>query len=118
MIHTVQFAFKPSLTAAKIAELGAAFLSLKDKCLDPDTKRPYILSLTGGRDNSPEGLQVFFFHFRLSRDTPLTRAIHFSSVESCFDLFSIKNERQQGCLPANMRDRTRVSHSSEQLGQD
>ena len=61
MIHTVQFAFKPSLTAAKIAELGAAFLSLKDKCLDPDTKRPYILSLTGGRDNSPEGLQVFFF---------------------------------------------------------
>ena len=33
-------------------------LNLKDKCLHPETGRPYIRSLTGGKDNSPEGRQV------------------------------------------------------------
>ncbi|KAI1859866.1 hypothetical protein JX265_010315 [Neoarthrinium moseri] len=32
-------------------------LSLKDGCVHPESQRPYIKSLTGGKDNSPEGLQ-------------------------------------------------------------
>ena len=31
---------------------------MKDNCIHPTTKTPYILSLKCGKDNSPEGLQV------------------------------------------------------------
>jgi hypothetical protein len=33
-------------------------LTLKDLCLSPNSQYPYITSLTGGKDNSHEGLQV------------------------------------------------------------
>lgn len=33
-------------------------LALKENCIHPDKGHPYIKSLTGGRDNSIEGLQV------------------------------------------------------------
>lgn len=33
-------------------------LGLKDTCVHPTSAKPYILSFTGGKDNSPEGAQV------------------------------------------------------------
>ena len=36
----------------------AGMLGLKNSCIHPTSQKPYIRSLTGGRDNSPEGLQV------------------------------------------------------------
>jgi len=33
-------------------------LALKDKCLHPETKKPYIKSSVGGVDKSIEGMQV------------------------------------------------------------
>lgn len=33
-------------------------LSLKEKCVHPQTQTPYIVRSGGGIDNSPEGLQV------------------------------------------------------------
>lgn len=33
-------------------------LALRDDCIHPTTKKPYILESSGGRDNSPEGHQV------------------------------------------------------------
>jgi hypothetical protein len=33
-------------------------LALKAACLHPQTKKPYITSVAGGRDNSVQGLQV------------------------------------------------------------
>ena len=33
-------------------------LALKDNCLHPTTKKTYVKSYGGGRDNSPEGHQV------------------------------------------------------------
>lgn len=33
-------------------------LELRTKCLHPDTDQPYIVSSSGGVDNSPEGAQV------------------------------------------------------------
>lgn len=33
-------------------------LALKENCIHPTSKRPYILDSSGGRDNSPEGHQV------------------------------------------------------------
>lgn len=46
-------------------------LALREKCIHPVTKKPYILDSSGGRDNSPEGHQVVLTHFpgsRTSRD--------------------------------------------------
>ncbi|KAL8642302.1 MAG: hypothetical protein Q9226_008524, partial [Calogaya cf. arnoldii] len=37
-------------------------LSLKDKAVHPTSKKPYIKAASGGRDNSPEGLQNGFTH--------------------------------------------------------
>lgn len=34
------------------------FLKLKETCVNPTTGAPYIVSIKGGKDNSPEGLQV------------------------------------------------------------
>lgn len=34
------------------------FIALKEECLHGVTKEPYIKSITGGADNSIEGLQV------------------------------------------------------------
>jgi hypothetical protein len=33
-------------------------LSLKDNCLAPNSNYPYVKRIQGGKDNSPEGLQV------------------------------------------------------------
>lgn len=33
-------------------------LSLKETCMHAQSNKPYITALTGGKDNSPEGLQV------------------------------------------------------------
>jgi hypothetical protein len=35
-------------------------LELKDQCLHPSTKTPYIKMAVGGKQNSPEGLTVSF----------------------------------------------------------
>jgi len=48
-------------------------LGLKDKCIHPTTKKPYILQSVGGRDNSPEGHQGgyshgFVLHFENTED--------------------------------------------------
>ncbi len=34
-------------------------LNLKTQCIHPTTQKPYILNSSGGRDNSPEGMQVY-----------------------------------------------------------
>lgn len=35
-----------------------AMLALKDNCIHPETKKTYIKTGKGGKDNSPEGHQV------------------------------------------------------------
>lgn len=37
-------------------------LALKELCLHPETKQPYIVHAVGGRDNSEEGHQVVTSH--------------------------------------------------------
>ncbi|KAL2108757.1 hypothetical protein VUR80DRAFT_3382 [Thermomyces stellatus] len=60
--HIVMFKWKDSADEASISEATSHFLSLKKRCTHPVYKTPYILSLTGGRDNSPEGLQDGLTH--------------------------------------------------------
>ncbi|KAI5303960.1 hypothetical protein KEM56_007012 [Ascosphaera pollenicola] len=64
--HIVMFRFKSDLSAADVHDHGSftasKLLALKDECLHPKTQTPYILSVTGGKDNSSEGIQHGITH--------------------------------------------------------
>ncbi|EHY60801.1 hypothetical protein HRR83_000568 [Exophiala dermatitidis] len=62
IVHIVLFRLKPSLSDWEKEEFCDDMLSLKDKCLHPASNNPYIVSASGGVDNSPEGAQGGFTH--------------------------------------------------------
>ncbi|KAK4149079.1 stress responsive A/B barrel domain-containing protein [Chaetomidium leptoderma] len=62
IIHVVLFQFKADAKQEDVKAVCDRFLSLKTNCVHPTTKTPYILSLKGGKDNSPEGLQNGMTH--------------------------------------------------------
>lgn len=71
--HIVLFKFKDSVTSTDLKDITLQMLSLQKSCLHPTTGVPYIQSITGGRDNSPEGLQEglshgFVVQFRSNED--------------------------------------------------
>ncbi|KAI1353595.1 stress responsive A/B barrel domain-containing protein [Xylaria sp. FL0043] len=55
--HLVLFQFKADASADQVEKAYTQMLSLKNACVHPTTQKPYIKSFTGGKDNSPEGLQ-------------------------------------------------------------
>jgi hypothetical protein len=54
VVHIVLFAYTPDTTPAQKADIAGAFLGLKDACVRPGTRTPYILSVDGGPNHSPE----------------------------------------------------------------
>ncbi|MCJ1272710.1 hypothetical protein MMC21_000497 [Puttea exsequens] len=62
LVHIVQFKFKPSADESSVRDVCDHMLSLKDKCIRLTSQKPYIKSATGGKDNSPEGMQNGFTH--------------------------------------------------------
>jgi len=70
--HVVLFQFKETATSFAVKEITSKFFGLKKSCVHPDTRSPYILSITGGIDNSIEGLQNGVSHAFILR---------FSSIE-------------------------------------
>jgi len=62
IVHIVLFKLKSSLTESEKKEFCDDMLSLKDTCLHPSSNKPYIVSSSGGVDNSPEGAQGGFTH--------------------------------------------------------
>lgn len=56
--HIVLFKFKESVPQEEVTAFCRRFLALRDLCLHPMTKQPYIISIKGGKDTSPEGKQV------------------------------------------------------------
>ncbi|KAK4043576.1 stress responsive A/B barrel domain-containing protein [Parachaetomium inaequale] len=62
LIHVVLFQFKADAKPEAVKAVCEHFLSLRDKCIHPTTKTPYILSLKCGKNNSPEGLQNGMTH--------------------------------------------------------
>ena len=60
-------------------------LALKDTCLHPTTQKPYVVSASGGVDNSPEGKQGGFTH---------AFVIEFASAEDR-DFYAHKDEVHQ-----------------------
>ncbi|KAK0757032.1 hypothetical protein N5P37_010558 [Trichoderma harzianum] len=60
--HTVLFQFKAELSADDVKAAFARFLALKDTCIHATTGDKYIISLKGGKDNSPENMQGGLTH--------------------------------------------------------
>ncbi|CAI4220078.1 unnamed protein product [Parascedosporium putredinis] len=60
--HTVLFQFKASISQEDVKAAASRFLALKTGCVNPQSNSPYILSLKGGKDNSPENLQDGLTH--------------------------------------------------------
>ncbi|KAH0494658.1 hypothetical protein TgHK011_008249 [Trichoderma gracile] len=60
--HTVLFQIKADANPEDVRAACNRFLALKDNCIHPTTNAPYITSLKGGQDNSPEGLQNGITH--------------------------------------------------------
>ncbi|KAF2843307.1 hypothetical protein M501DRAFT_76884 [Patellaria atrata CBS 101060] len=60
--HIVLFQFKPSASSEAIQDVSARMLALKDGCVHPVSRRPYIRSASGGTDNSIENIQNGITH--------------------------------------------------------
>ncbi|KAK4250128.1 stress responsive A/B barrel domain-containing protein [Corynascus novoguineensis] len=60
--HIVLFQFRADAEPEAVKAAVDRFRSLKDNCIHPTSKTPYILSLKCGKDNSPEGLQNGMTH--------------------------------------------------------
>ncbi|KAF5607439.1 stress responsive A B barrel domain-containing protein [Fusarium pseudoanthophilum] len=57
-----------------INRVSAKIQEMRDKCLHPDSKKPYIQSIQGGADSAPEGLQQGITHaFVIQFDNPEDR---------------------------------------------
>lgn len=74
IVHIVLFEFKPTVGHQVVQDVCERMLALRQNCIHPTTKQPYILESTGGRDHSPEGHQVggfshgFVSHFATEED--------------------------------------------------
>ncbi|KAF4637589.1 hypothetical protein G7Y89_g503 [Cudoniella acicularis] len=62
LVHIVLFEFKPTIEREAIQDACKRMLALRQNCIHPTSKKPYILDSSGGRDNSPEGRQGAFTH--------------------------------------------------------
>ncbi|KAL2203395.1 dabb-domain-containing protein [Sarocladium strictum] len=92
--HTVLFQIKADAQPADVKALCDRFLALQADCIHPTTKAPYLASVKGGRDNSPEGKQdgithgfVVEFNSAEDRDYYIkTDPAHLAFVESIGDI--------------------------------
>lgn len=62
IVHIVLFKLKATLSEVEKKEFCDEMLGLKDICVHPESKQPYITTSSGGIDNSIEGLQGGFTH--------------------------------------------------------
>ncbi|OCK78967.1 hypothetical protein K432DRAFT_444246 [Lepidopterella palustris CBS 459.81] len=60
--HIVLFQFKSSASPEAVQDVCKRMIALKDICIHPTSQKPYIVSSSGGTDNSPEGLQNGITH--------------------------------------------------------
>jgi hypothetical protein len=53
--HIVLFRFKDTVTPDQKKQVMSEYMALKQKCVSPVTKKPYMVSFDAGFPNSPEG---------------------------------------------------------------
>ncbi|ROV90949.1 hypothetical protein VPNG_10081 [Cytospora leucostoma] len=73
IFHIVLTTFEPLAPLQEVQGVVDRLLALKDNCIHPVSKKPYIKTGLGGKDNSPEGLQngithAFVFEFENEQD--------------------------------------------------
>ncbi|MCJ1347007.1 hypothetical protein MMC31_005227 [Peltigera leucophlebia] len=73
IVHIVMFQFKDIASAEQVQDASDCMLALQSACVHPTTNQPYVKSIIGGKDNSPEGLQngithVFIAEFETDDD--------------------------------------------------
>ncbi|KEY74671.1 hypothetical protein S7711_09898 [Stachybotrys chartarum IBT 7711] len=56
--HLVLFDFKSDIAGDDLHSATSHMLDLANNCLHPSTGKPYIKSIRGGKNNSPEGLSA------------------------------------------------------------
>ncbi|BCS27734.1 Dabb family protein [Aspergillus puulaauensis] len=71
--HIVLLQFKQNVPPDAVQNACKKMLGLREQCLHPSTTKPYILSVSGGKDNSPEGKQggithAFIMKFKSAAD--------------------------------------------------
>ncbi|KAL1305208.1 hypothetical protein AAFC00_002126 [Neodothiora populina] len=62
IMHIVLFEFKSTAKPEVVKDACRRMLALKDNCVHPTSKQPYVKSYGGGKDNSPEGAQGGLTH--------------------------------------------------------
>ncbi|KAJ5096435.1 hypothetical protein NUU61_005791, partial [Penicillium alfredii] len=62
IIHIIMFQMKADADPVKLQEFCNTILGLKDRCRKPNTQQPYIQTLRGGEDISPENIQYGITH--------------------------------------------------------
>jgi len=60
--HIVMIKFQTGTSSELVKPICDEFFALKTSCIHPDTKKPYIVSIKGGLDNSEEGLAAGHTH--------------------------------------------------------
>lgn len=60
MFHKILLTYHQLMLTPR--QVCTRMLALKDNCIHPTSQKPYIVSSSGGVDNSPEGLQVCHRH--------------------------------------------------------
>ena len=63
MMYVSSISSSPGKSRTDYTKISQRMVGLKDSCLHPTSKQPYIKSASGGTDNSPEGLQVLLHLF-------------------------------------------------------
>ena len=89
IIHIVHFGYTSDATKEQKRLVASAFLALKDTCLKDGTKRPYIVNIAGGKNNSPEGqahgLEVRKFRLQDGMCCSVSHCrIHFVATQQSF----------------------------------
>ncbi|EFC48501.1 predicted protein [Naegleria gruberi] len=82
--HIVAFRYEANVTQSDKDQIMKTYFSLKERCVNPETHQPYILSFDGGYPNSPEGFdqkmeQIYIVTFKnvQDRDYFVGRPFHF-----------------------------------------
>ena len=88
--HIVSFKYKESASSAERHLVASSFLALQERCLDKTTGNPY-LAVTGGKDNSHEGLSAG--HDVSSPSRNLTLSAVLSLADDADPLFVIAHFR-------------------------
>ncbi|KUJ15011.1 uncharacterized protein LY89DRAFT_686591 [Mollisia scopiformis] len=94
IVHIVMFEFKEEATAEQVTDVCDRMLALKQKCLHPTTKKPYVKMGMGGKQNSPEGLtggmtHIFVEEFENEQDREYylnKDPVHLAFVKSIGDV--------------------------------